>query len=69
MARLFRKFSRIRNEKTEGILESGPRLSLVHKIAAIYGGRVDMSSAPDRGSTFTVQLRSLHEEPAGSPGQ
>lgn len=62
-ARLFQDFVRIRNKKTESILGSGLGLSTVKKLAQIYGGDVSVRSAPDEGSTFTVELRD-YEEPA-----
>jgi len=62
-ARLFQDFVRIRNKKTEAILGSGLGLSTVKKLAQIYGGDVSVRSAPDEGSTFTVELRD-YEEPA-----
>jgi len=56
-ARLFGEFSRIKNEKTRNILGSGLGLSILKRLAGLYGGRVEVDSAPDRGSTFTVVLR------------
>jgi len=61
-ARLFQDFVRIRNKKTESILGSGLGLSTVKKLAQIYGGDVSVRSAPDEGSTFTVELQD-YEEP------
>lgn len=61
-SRLFQDFVRIRNKKTESILGSGLGLSTVKKLAQIYGGDVFVRSAPDEGSTFTVELRD-YEEP------
>ncbi|MFH1569357.1 MAG: hybrid sensor histidine kinase/response regulator [Gemmatimonadota bacterium] len=54
--RLFREFSRIRNERTKDILGSGLGLSIVKKIAALYHGDVAVASQPDVGTTFTVSL-------------
>jgi len=58
--RLFAEFVRIRNEKTKAILGSGLGLSIVKKIALLYGGSVSVSSQPDIGSTFTVVLPQGH---------
>jgi signal transduction histidine kinase len=58
VARLFREFSRIRNERTAAIPGSGLGLSIVEKLAALYGGRVRVESQPGVGSTFTVVLPS-----------
>lgn len=55
--RLFQEFGRIRNRETENILGSGLGLSLVRKLAALYGGEVRVESAPGVGSRFTVTLR------------
>jgi signal transduction histidine kinase len=53
---LFGEFVRIRNEKTQSILGSGLGLSIVKKLALLYGGDVQVESQPDVGSTFTVTL-------------
>lgn len=55
-AKLFKEFVRIKNEKTRNILGSGLGLSIVQKIANIYGGTVEVESEPDVGSTFRVML-------------
>ena len=55
-AGLFAEFSRIRNAKTHGIEGSGLGLSIVSRIAALYGGTASVSSGENRGSTFTVAL-------------
>ena len=54
--RLFQDFTRIRNDKTKDILGSGLGLSIVRKIARLYGGDVSVWSEPDVGSTFKVFL-------------
>ncbi len=53
---LFGEFVRIRNEKTQHILGSGLGLSIVKKLALLYGGDVSVEGRPDAGSTFTVTL-------------
>lgn len=55
-ARLFQEFVRIKNEKTTKILGSGLGLSIVKKLAGLYGGNVMVESKPDEGSTFIVTL-------------
>ena len=55
-ARLFGEFVRIRNEKTQGILGSGLGLSIVKKLACLYGGEASVTSQSGVGSTFTVIL-------------
>jgi len=55
-AQLFREFSRIKNPQTRSILGSGLGLSIVKKVAALYGGDVQVQSEPGVGSTFRVTL-------------
>ena len=55
--RLFSDFSRIKNEKTRGILGSGLGLSTLKKLVTLYEGDIAAKSQPDVGSTFTVTLR------------
>jgi two-component system, sensor histidine kinase and response regulator len=57
--RLFGEFVRIKSEKTKDILGSGLGLSIVKKLLTFYGGSVDVQSAPDVGTTFTVRLKSI----------
>ena len=67
--RLFQEFVRIRNEKTQNTLGSGLGLSIVKKLAFLYGGGVSISSRPDEGSTFTVTLNrspGREEKPDGA---
>jgi signal transduction histidine kinase len=56
LKQLFGEFVRIRNEKTHHIPGSGLGLSIVKKLALLYGGDVAVESRPDAGSTFTVTL-------------
>ena len=62
-ARLFQDFVRIRNEKTRDALGSGLGLSIVRKLASLYGGDVSVQSRPDEGSTFRVTLRRRQPDP------
>ncbi|MBN2289676.1 MAG: response regulator [Candidatus Glassbacteria bacterium] len=55
-ASLFQEFVRIKNDKTRNILGSGLGLSIVKKLALLYGGKVEVASTPDEGSTFTATL-------------
>jgi two-component system sensor histidine kinase/response regulator len=63
-AKLFNEFVRIKNEKTRNILGSGLGLSILKKIALMYGGDVHVESTPDVGSTFTVMLHEGVDVPA-----
>lgn len=56
MAKLFHDFVRIRNEKTKNISGSGLGLTIVKKLAENYGGKIEVTSSPDKGSTFIVSL-------------
>ncbi len=51
---LFEEFSRIRNDKTRNISGSGLGLSIVKKVVDLYHGVINVESAPEKGSTFTV---------------
>jgi two-component system, sensor histidine kinase and response regulator len=55
--RLFQDFVRIRNERTREILGSGLGLSIVKKLAGLYGGDASVKSEAGKGSTFRVTLR------------
>jgi signal transduction histidine kinase len=62
--RLFSEFVRIKNEKTRNILGSGLGLSIVKKLALLYGGDATVTSAPGAGTTFTVTLKHAHDAPS-----
>jgi len=55
--KLFGEFARIKNEKTRNILGSGLGLSILRRLAALYGGTVKVQSSPGEGSVFTVTLK------------
>jgi len=55
--KLFGEFTRIRNDKTRNILGSGLGLSILKKLVALYDGEVQVKSAVDQGSVFSVTLR------------
>ncbi len=57
VARVFEDFVRIRNAKTKHIEGSGLGLSIVKKLAALYGGTATVTSEADVGTTFTVTLK------------
>jgi two-component system, sensor histidine kinase and response regulator len=65
-AKLFNDFVRIKNAKTKKILGSGLGLSTVKKLAAMYHGDIRLESEPDRGSTFTVEIRDAQAPEAGA---
>ncbi len=53
---LFREFTRIKTDKTRNISGSGLGLSIMKKILDLYNGTVSVTSKPDKGSVFTVEL-------------
>lgn len=53
-AMLFEEFSRIKNDKTRNISGSGLGLSIVKKVVELYHGVINVESATDKGSVFTV---------------
>ena len=53
---LFKEFVRIKNNRTKGIAGSGLGLSIVQKIAELYGGHIQVESEPEKGSEFRVIL-------------
>ena len=55
--KLFGEFVRIKNAKTRNILGSGLGLSIIKRLAKVYSGNVAVSSQPDVGTTFTVNLK------------
>jgi signal transduction histidine kinase len=55
-SRLFKEFTRIRNEKTKNILGNGLGLSILKKVVSLYEGEVSVTSKYGEGSTFTVIL-------------
>lgn len=55
--RLFGEFVRIKNEHTRDIEGSGLGLSILKKIAGLYGGEVKLSSKYEEGSVFSVTLK------------
>jgi two-component system, sensor histidine kinase and response regulator len=67
-AKLFNDFVRIKNDKTRDVLGSGLGLSLVKKLALLYGGDVGVTSVPDVGSTFTVVLQRDFKPPTTDYG-
>jgi signal transduction histidine kinase len=56
LSQLFREFVRIKNSRTKDIDGSGLGLSIVSKIAELYGGHIQVESVPDEGSVFRVIL-------------
>jgi signal transduction histidine kinase len=54
--RLFRPFSRTQGARASGQKGWGLGLTLVQGCAVAHGGRVDVQSTPEGGTTFTLDL-------------
>ncbi len=54
--KIFEKFYRVPSQQNERLPGTGLGLSLVHHIVAAHGGRVEVESAPGKGSTFSISL-------------
>lgn len=55
-SKLFKQFSRIVNERSEVVTGTGVGLYLAYHLTILHGGSMRVSSAPGKGSTFTVRL-------------
>jgi two-component system, sensor histidine kinase and response regulator len=62
--KLFGEFVRIKTDQTRNILGSGLGLSILKRLAALYGGEISVTSEPNVGSTFRMQLRKVGEPEA-----
>jgi signal transduction histidine kinase len=54
--KIFEKFYRVPSQENERLPGTGLGLSLVHHIVAAHGGRIEVESAPGKGSTFSILL-------------
>ena len=61
---IFEPFYRGRDAVSQQIQGSVLGLNLVMRIAEAHGGRVNVSSEPGKGSTFTLALPAVHDHPA-----
>ncbi len=61
ISKLFNDFVRIKTPKTKHINGTGLGLSIIKKIAEMYDGKVNVTSAPDKGSVFKVTLQNYEE--------
>ena len=58
--KIFQKFYRTRKAEQSGETGSGIGLSIVEQIVLQHGGRIDVTSAPGKGSCFTLILPATH---------
>jgi PAS domain S-box-containing protein len=63
LARLFVPFDRLGAEQTD-VEGTGIGLALSRRLAEAMGGRLEATSAPDQGATFTVELPVAEAPPA-----
>jgi len=54
--RIFERFYRVDKSHSNKIEGTGLGLSIVKHIAAVHGGKVELTSAPQEGSAFTITL-------------
>ena len=70
MARLFRKFERVRSQGHDRISGTGLGLYICRLIVEAHGGRIWVESVPGEGSTFLVQLPvDARGRPAGTQSE
>jgi two-component system, OmpR family, sensor kinase len=65
--RVFERFYRADTSRTRAAGGSGLGLSIVAALVAAHGGRVDLTTAPGKGATFTVRLPRSGPSPAAAP--
>ena len=54
LSNIFRKFYRTRKAEASGEVGTGIGLSIVEQIVIHHGGRMEVTSTPGQGSTFTM---------------
>lgn len=59
---IFEKFTRVENSLSNDVNGSGVGLYLTKQIISLHGGEIEVESAPNKGSTFTIRLPIASEE-------
>jgi signal transduction histidine kinase len=60
---IFQKFYRTKRAEASGEVGTGIGLSIVDQIVTYHGGRIDVTSAPGKGSCFTMVLKASASAP------
>jgi signal transduction histidine kinase len=60
---IFHKFYRTKRAEASGEVGTGIGLSIVDQIVTYHGGRIDVTSAPGKGSCFTMVLKASASTP------
>ncbi len=60
---IFQKFYRTKKAEASGEMGTGIGLSIVDQIVTYHGGRIDVASAPGKGSCFTMVLKASASAP------
>jgi signal transduction histidine kinase len=68
-ARIFEKYHRVDTREVTGGTGSGLGLAIVKHTVEAHGGRVEVTSAPGSGSTFTMRLPLADAQIAGEPAR
>ena len=66
---LFERFTQADGSSTRRRGGAGLGLALARRCANLLGGELDCTSEPDRGSTFTLDIRLPAAEPGGAPSE
>ncbi|WP_372658287.1 EAL domain-containing protein, partial [Hydrogenophaga sp.] len=66
-SRIFKPFVQAESSTTRRYGGTGLGLSICHRLAALFGGDVTVSSEVDQGTTFTVSLPLQVDDPAAAP--
>ena len=68
LPKIFERFYRV-NRRGKQIKGTGLGLAIVHKIVMLHGGRIEVESEVDQGTTFTVFLPLEVKSPNESPSE